>query len=143
MKEKNRHKEHDLEQEIEDAVEEEKEAEETEKEVEHQEIIQGIKQDEYEKKEKPKVEEKYKEEFKPEEYIENQEFYVKEEEDFDTIKKTIEEIKSQDPTIASVNDSDIYEIEPETRKLKLRRVPKTVLDRLKEKKIILDYYKEL
>ena len=134
-----------LEKEIKVAFEEEKEhVEKGRKAAEEQEKINEIKQGTvtYKKKEKPEVEVKYKEEFKPEEYIENQEFYVKKE-DFDTIKKTIHEIKSQDPSMARVDDSDVYEIEPETRKLKLRKMPRTILDRLKEKKIILDYYKPL
>ena len=42
-----------------------------------------------------------------------------------------------------VDDSEFYEIEPETKKLKLRKMPRTVLDRLKEKQILLEYYRML
>jgi len=45
--------------------------------------------------------------------------------------------------MSRVDDSEFYEIEPETKKLKIRKMPRTVLDKLKEKKIILDHYKSL
>jgi hypothetical protein len=76
-------------------------------------------------------------------YIENQEFYVKNEEDFRKIKDTLKEIKSEDSGLSRVDDSDFYEIDPDTKSLKIRKMPRSVLDRLKEKQVILDYYKIL
>ena|SRR3989338_3300716 len=75
-------------------------------------------------------------------YIENQDFYIKRE-DFDAIKNTMHEIKAQELGMSSVNDSDLWEIEPETKKLKIRKMPRGTLDMLKQKGILVDYYKQL
>ena len=129
---------HGLEKEIEEAIQEEKEhVEEGQKIAEAQEQSNGVKQEmqEYQKKEQ---QEKYAAEKPQIGYIENQEFYIKKDEDFDKIRETIQEIKSQNPAMSRVDDSDVYEIEPETKKLKLRKRPRMGVERLKEKKVILD-----
>ena len=59
------------------------------------------------------------------------------------VKDALESVRKDMPGMPEVTDSDFYEIEPETKKLKLRKMPRTILDRLKEKKVILDYYKQL
>jgi len=147
------HAKHNLEQEIKEAVEEKKEVvEKGQKIAEQQEGIGEIKQETatYGKKKtsedvrygKKEFKDLYSLEKKPQtEYIENQEFYVKNEKDFDKIKDTIKEIKSQEPSMARVDDSEFYEIEPETKKLKLRKMPRGVLDRLKEQKLFLSIIK--
>jgi len=152
----NPHAAHNLEQEIKEAVQEEKEhVEEGQKIAEQQQEVDEIKQEtaSYTKKailksqqyrKKKPSQDIYSAGKKPHpDYIEQQEFYIKNPEDFDKIKDTIQEIKSQDPSMARVDDSDVYEIEPETKKLKLRKMPRTVLDRLKEKRVILEYFKIL
>ena len=139
--------EENLEEEIEEAIEKEKEhVEEGQKIAEQQEEVNEINQEKatYVEKETPKEAQPYeKKEVPPTEYIENQEFYVKNEKDFDTIKSTMQEVKSQDPSMSKVDDSDLWEFEPETKKIKLRKMPRTILDKLMEKRIVLQYYKQL
>ncbi len=133
-----------LEQEIKEAIEEEKEhVEEAQKIAEEQEKIDETKEAQpYKKVETPQ--EKYSEGKKLQtDYIDNQEFYIKNEKDFDTIKNTMQELKAQDPSMSRVDDSDLWEIEPETKKLKIRKMPRTILDMLKQKQIVIDYYKVL
>ena len=136
-----------LEGEIKEAIEKEKEhVEEGQKIAEEQEKVEEIKQETapYEKKETPKETQLYeKKEVPPTEYIENQEFYVKNDKDFDKIKNTMQEIKTQDSSMSKVDDSELWEFEPETKKLKVRKMPRSVLDMLKQKQIVLDYYKML
>ena len=147
--------EEDLEKEVEEAIEEEKEhTEKAKKAAEEQEKIEEVKQ--------PaggieKTAESYKKEesapgtvYSPQEgqkeqsdYISNQEFYIKNPEDFDKIHSTLQEFKTQDSGMSNVEDSDLWEIEPETKKLKIRKMPRTVLDILKQRQIIIDYYKTL
>jgi hypothetical protein len=146
------HREHNIEEEIKESVEEKREIlEEAKKEIEQQEILEGAKQEQYSKpvaylKEHPRHEPMYKEQPQPKEHIENQEFYIKNKDDIDKIKETFAAYKESmgiESGMSSVDDSDFYEIEPETKKLKIRKMPRTVLDQLKQKKVILDYYKQL
>jgi hypothetical protein len=76
-------------------------------------------------------------------YVTPQEFYVKNEEDFGKIKESVQEVKSQLSGMSKVDDSEFYEIEPETKRLKLRKKPRDILDRIKEKNILLEFYKIL
>jgi hypothetical protein len=78
-----------------------------------------------------------------EDYIESQEFYIKNEKDLDKVKDTIKEIKMQESSMSRVDDSETYEFEPETKKIKVRKMPRNTLDMLKQKGIVIDYYKQL
>ena len=133
-----------LEGEIKEAIEKEKEhVEEGQKIAEQQEKVDEIKQETttYVKKETPKETQPYeKKEVSQTDYIENQDFYIKNDEDFDKIKDTIQEMKSQDPSISKVQDSDLYEIDPATKKLKIKSMSKHILEKLKSKRINLDFY---
>lgn len=143
-----------LEEEIKEAVAEEKESvEEGRKIAEQQEIIREISPEvsKYENVRESGAEKRiYAGNAKPEYasgaektgYIINQDFYVKREEDIGTIQNTMKEIKSQQSGMSSVDDSDLWEIEPETKKLKIRKMPRGTLDLLKQKGILIDYYKQ-
>ena len=131
-----------LEGEIKEAIEKEKEhVEEAKKIAEEQEKVEEIKKETQPYKKVETQESKYSPEKKLQtEPKESQEFYIKNDEDFDKIKNTIQEMKSQDPTISKVQDSDLYEIDPTTKKLKIKSMSKHILEKLKSKRINLDFY---
>lgn len=146
-----------LEEEIKEAVKEEKgHIGEGQKIAEQQQEINGInlKITSCEKKEVPEKIPLYRKKESPQksvylaekpqtEYIENQEFYIKNENDFDKINDAMQRLKTQDSGMSRVDDSDLWILDPETKQLKIRRMPRTVLDMLKEKKVVLDYYKPI
>ena len=131
-----------LEGEIKEAIEKEKKhVEEGQKIAEEQEKVEEIKQEtaKCEKKETPQA--PYTTEKTPQtEYIENKEFYIKNKKDIGTIKNTIQEIKAQDPTISNIDDSKLYEIDPVTNKLKIKKMTKNILEKLRSKRVDLDFY---
>ncbi len=149
----NIHAKHSLEKEIKEAIEDKKELVEAgQKIAEQQKGVNEVMQktEAYEKKELPKEttykanvpESTYLQEKIPGTmYLQNQEFYIKNQADFDKINSELHQIKGQDSGMSRVDDSDLWIIEPETKKLKIRWMPRTVLDKLKEKQIILEYYK--
>ncbi|MBI2135286.1 hypothetical protein HYU09_04815 [Candidatus Woesearchaeota archaeon] len=76
-------------------------------------------------------------------YIIDQDFYIRREEDIGAVQNAMKEIKSRELGMSRVDDSDLWEIEPETKKLKVRKMPRGTLDMLKQKGIVIDYYKQL
>lgn len=130
-----------LEGEIKKAVEKEKEFIEEGQKIAEEQKVDEIKQEAQPYKKIEASQEKYKQENEPQtDSTKYQEFYVKNKEDFDTIKSTVQEIKAQDPATSKVQDSDLYELDPETKKLKLKSMSRQIIEKLKAKRVNLDFY---
>lgn len=71
------------------------------------------------------------------------EFYLRNIKDLDVIKSTIQEYKAE-RGMPALDDSDFYEVEFDTKRLKIRKKGyRDILARIKEKGVLLDYFKEI